>query len=90
MSGPRFSRREVFYRNTEALRFRSFSTRNDPQKILRLLRGNINFSQNMCFREIFESVADQPISRLAGVVNMGVVKANWPISRLADWNQDAD
>ena len=36
-----------FPKNTELLRLRPFSTRNDPQKILRILRGNIDFSKKV-------------------------------------------
>ena len=32
-------------KNTESLRFWSFSTRNDPQNMVRLLRGNIDVSK---------------------------------------------
>ena len=46
MVGPRFSVAKCcFPKNTELLRLRPFSTRNDPWKILRFLSGHIDFSK---------------------------------------------
>ena len=43
--GPRFARRRPNLKNTESFRVWSFRTRNDRKKILRILRGDIDFSK---------------------------------------------
>ena len=42
---PRFARRRPNLKNTESFRSWSFSTRNDRKTILRILRGDIDFSK---------------------------------------------